>query len=175
MNNVPVSFNQSALSNSDFILRMFLFYIYRLHSSKQPAPPPPQKVRKCDSLDDEVKEEDAPPTLTATNHEDLLKQSREQSTEPQGLGFRKLDDLYSENDIGAGSQTKAVEDQKSSLVHSGERLLATFYGMLYTNDGAEKGWKLEVDDFIAVCCVQVHGNANKPFKIIAVEKCKRVS
>lgn len=126
-------------------------------------------------MDDEVKEEDAPPTLAATNREDLLKQSWELSTGPQGLGFRKLDDLNSENGIGAVSQIKAVEDRRSSFVHSGERLLATFYGMLYTYDGAEKEWKLEVDGFIPVCCVQVHGNANKPFKIIAVEKCKRVS
>ena len=146
--------------------------IYRLHSSKPPAPLPPQKLKKYDPVDAEI--QDVPPTFTVSNHRGLLKPSQEQTKEPQGLAFRKLDDQTSENDQGGGSQTKSIEN-KVSLAHTGETLLATFYGMLYTNDSAEKEWKLEVDGFIPVCFVQVHQNANKPFRIIAVEKTKRVS
>ena len=149
--------------------------IFRLHSSKPPAPPPPQKVRKCDPAEVEVQEEDGPRIFSVSNHRGLLKPSQEQTKEPQGLAVRKLDDQNLEHDLRGGSQTKPVEEQKVPLAHRGETLLATFYGMLYANDGAEKEWKLEVDGFIPVCFVQVHGNANKPFRIIAVEKSKRVS
>ena len=151
------------------------FIICRLHSSKPPAPPPPQKVRTGDSYGVEVEEEDSHRIVSLSNYKELLKQSQEQANEPQALAFRKLDDVNSARSVGASSQTKPAGDQKFSL-HNGEKLLATFYGMLYTNDAAEKEWKLEVEGFIPVCFVQVRGNAlNKPFKIIAVEKSRRVS
>ena len=154
---------------------MFFIIIHRLHSSKPPAPPPPQKVRTCDSYGVEVEEEDSRQTISLSNYKEFLKQSQEQANEPQGLAFRKLDDLNLARNHGASSQTKPAGDKKLSLVHNGEKMLATFYGMLYTNDVTEKEWKLEVEGFIPVCFVQVRGNANKPFKIIAVEKSRRVS
>ncbi|XP_078377063.1 LOW QUALITY PROTEIN: uncharacterized protein LOC144660326 [Oculina patagonica] len=141
----------------------------RVLSSKPRAPPPPQKVIKCDPVDAEIQEDDIPRTLSTAHRKALLKQSKDQAKEPQALVFRKLDDQ--EQVQGGASQSKNV---KVSLAHSGENLLATFYGMLYTNDGAEKDWKLEVDSFIPVCFVQVQGNANKPFRIIAVEKSRRI-
>ena len=159
---------------SDLILNL-CSVIHRLHSSKPPAPPPPQKVRTGDSNGVEVEEEDSHRIVSLSNYKELLKQSQEQANEPQALAFRKLDDVNSTRNVGASSQTKPAGDQKFSLVHNGEKLLATFYGMLYTNDAAEREWKLEVEGFIPVCFVQVRGNAlNKPFKIIAVEKSRRV-
>lgn len=150
-----------------------IFSIHRVLSSKQRAPPPPQKVIKCDPVDIEIQEDDIPKTLSTTHRKALLKQSRDQAKEPQTLVFRKLDDQ--DQDQGGGLKGKPTKEQKVSLAHTGEKLLATFYGMLYTNDGAEKEWKLEVDGFLPICFVQVQGNANKPFRIIAVEKSKRVS
>ena len=87
--------------------------------------------------------------------------------------FRKLGD--NDNDQGNGLKAKPGSDHKVSLAHAGEKLLAKFYGMLYTNDSTEKEWKLEVDGFLPICFVQVQGNANKPFRIVAIEKSKRVS
>ena len=156
------------LTYSKLVIDIF-FNKNRVFSSKQRAPPPPQKVTKCDPVDVEIQEDDIPRTLSTAHRKALLKQSKDQAKEPQALVFRKLDDQ--EQDQGGASQAKPG---KVSLAHSGENLLATFYGMLYTNDGAEKEWKLEVDGFIPVCFVQVQGNANKPFRIIAVEKSKRV-
>lgn len=124
---------------------------------------------KCDPVDVEIQEDDVPRTFSAAHRKALLKQSRDQAKEPQALVFRKLDDQDQD------SQAKAAEENKVPLAHAGEKLLATFYGMIYTNDGTEKEWRLEVDGFIPVCFVQVQGNANKPFRIIAVEKSKRVS
>ena len=141
-------------------------------SSKQRAPPPPQKVIKCDPVDVEIQEDDIPKTLSTTHRKALLKQSQDRAKEPQALVLRKLED--NDNDQGGGLKVKPVNDQKVSLAHAGEKLLATFYGMLYTNDSTEKEWKLEVDGFLPICFVQVQGNANKPFRIIAVEKSKRV-
>lgn len=142
-------------------------------SSKQRAPPPPQKAIKCDPVDVEIQEDDIPKTLSTTHRKALLKQSQDRAKEPQALVFRKLDDH--DSDQGGGLKAKPGSEQKVSLAHAGEKLLATFYGMLYTNDSAEKEWKLEVDGFLPICFVQVQGNANKPFRIIAVEKSKRVS
>lgn len=149
------------------------FSIHRVLSSKQRAPPPPQKVIKCDPVDTEIQEDDIPKTLSATHRKALLKQSRDHAKEPQALVFKKLDDQ--DHDQDSGLKVKPASEQKVSLAHDGENLLATFYGMLYTNDSAEKEWKLEVDGFLPICFVQVQGNANKPFRIIAVEKLKRVS
>ena len=138
-------------------------------SSKQRAPPPPQKVIKCDPADTEIQEDDIPKTLSTTHRKALLKQSQDQAKEPQALLFRRLDDQ------GSGLKAKPGSEQKVSLAYAGEKLLATFYGMLYTSDSAEKEWKLEVDGFIPICFVEVQGNAKKLFRIIAVEKSKRVS
>ena len=143
--------------------------IHRLHSSKPPPPPPTQKIRKVDSLDEEV-EEDAFPTFGVSSR------TKEQRNEPQGLGFRKLgENINLDHDSRSVVHANVVEDQKSSFAYSGETLLATFYAMLYTNVSTEKEWKLEVDGFIPVCFVQGHENPNKPFKIIAVENSRRVS
>lgn len=160
-------------TNLHVLLLITFFSIHRVLSSKQRAPPPPQKVIKCDPVDVEIQEDDIPKTLSTTHRKALLKQSRDQAKEPQTLVFRKLDDQ--DQDQGGGLKGKPTKEQKVSLAHTGEKLLATFYGMLYTNDGAEKEWKLEVDGFLPICFVQVQGNANKPFRIIAVEKSKRVS
>ena len=156
------------LFNRVVINVIYYYYLPRVLTSKQRAPPPPQKVLKCDPVDVEIQEDDIPRTFTASHRKALLKQSRDQAKEPQALMFKKLDDHEQH-------QTKATEEQKMSLTHAGEKLLATFYGMLYTNDGTEKDWKLELDGFIPICFVQVQGNANKPFRIIAVEKSRRVS
>ena len=121
----------------------------------------------------EIQEDDIPKTLSTTHHKALLKQSQDRAKEPQALVFRKLDDHS--NDQGGGLKAKPGNEQKVSFARAGEKLLATFYGMLYTNDSSEKEWKLEVDGFLPICFVQVQGNANKPFRIIAVEKSKRVS
>lgn len=160
-------------TNLHVLLLITFFSIHRVLSSKQRAPPPPQKVIKCDPVDVEIQEDDIPKTLSTTHRKALQKQSRDQAKEPQALVFRKLDDQ--DQDQGGGLKGKPTKEQKVSLAHTGEKLLATFYGMLYTNDGAEKEWKLEVDGFLPICFVQVQGNANKPFRIIAVEKSKRVS
>lgn len=160
-------------TNLHVLLLITFFSIHRVLSSKQRAPPPPQKVIKCDPVDIEIQEDDIPKTLSTTHRKALQKQSRDQAKEPQALVFRKLDDQ--DQDQGGGLKGKPTKEQKVSLAHTGEKLLATFYGMLYTNDGAEKEWKLEVDGFLPICFVQVQGNANKPFRIIAVEKSKRVS
>ncbi|XP_068715419.1 serine-rich adhesin for platelets-like isoform X2 [Montipora foliosa] len=139
-----------------------------LHSSKPPPPPPTQKIRKVDSLDEEV-EEDAFPTFGVSSR------TKEQRNEPQGLGFRKLgENINLDHDSRSVVHANVVEDQKSSFAYSGETLLATFYAMLYTNVSTEKEWKLEVDGFIPVCFVQGHENPNKPFKIIAVENSRRI-
>ena len=151
-----------------------IFTFCRHLSSKPPAPPPPQKIRKCDPVEDKIHEDAVPQPFSVLNGRGLLKPAQEQTNEPQGLVFRKLDGQTLEHDPRGDLQAKP-EVQKGSLAHSGETLLATFYGMLYTNDGAEKEWRLEVDGFIPVCFVQDHGNANKPFRIIAVEKSRRVS
>lgn len=160
-------------TNLHVLLLITFFSIHRVLSSKQRAPPPPQKVIKCDPVDVEIQEDDIPKTLSTTHRKALQKQSQDQAKEPQALVFRKLDDQ--DQDQGGGLKGKPTKEQKVSLAHTGEKLLATFYGMLYTNDGAEKEWKLEVDGFLPICFVQVQGNANKPFRIIAVEKSKRVS
>ena len=160
-------------SSSSNKLTLLLIPIHRVLSSKQRAPPPPQKVLKCDPVDVEIQEDDISKTLSAMHRKALLKQSQDQAKEPQALVFRKLDDH--DHDPGSGLKAKPGSDQKVSLAHAGENLLATFYGMLYTNDSTEKEWKLEVDGFLPICFVQVQGNANKPFRIIAVEKSKRVS
>lgn len=160
-------------TNLHVLLLITFFSIHRVLSSKQRAPPPPQKVIKCDPVDIEIQEDDIPKTLSTTHRKALQKQSQDQAKEPQALVFRKLDDQ--DQDQGGGLKGKPTKEQKVSLAHTGEKLLATFYGMLYTNDGAEKEWKLEVDGFLPICFVQVQGNANKPFRIIAVEKSKRVS
>lgn len=150
---------------------LFELVIFRL---KPPAPPPPQKVKKCDTLD--VKIRDVPSIFSVSSGKGLIKPPQEQAKDPLGLAFRKLDDkTQSENGEGGRSQTKTDDENKVPLTHSGEKLLAKFYAMFYSNDGAENEWKLEVDGFIPVCFVQVYGNANKPFRIIAVEKMKRVS
>jgi len=140
----------------------------RLQTSKPQAPPPPQKFRKVDSFD--VEEENTAPTFAASMPK------KEYGNEPQGLAFRKLGaDIDMEQDCDNEVPRKAVEDQKlRPFAHNGETLLATFYGMLYTNDCTEKEWKLEIDGFIPICFVQVHGNPNKPFKIIAVENSRRI-
>ncbi|PFX19373.1 Protein cordon-bleu, partial [Stylophora pistillata] len=140
---------------------------FRVPTSKQRAPLPPQKVLKCNPEELEIHKDDIPQSYSASHRKALLKQSRDQAKEPQALMFRKLDGQKEE-------QTKTVEEQKMSLSHAGENLLATFYGMLYTNDSTERDWKLEVDGFIPICFVQVQGNANKPFQIIAVEKSRRI-
>ena len=163
-------FKQLYCTGTTLLINLLYFSQHRVLSSKPRAPPPPQKVIKSDPVDVEIQEDDIPRTLSTAHRKALIKQSKDQAKEPQPLVFRKLDDQ--EQDQGAASQAKLV---KVALAHSGEKLLATFYGMLYTNDGAEKEWKLEVDGFIPVCFVQVQGNANKPFRIIAVEKSKRVS
>lgn len=118
-------------------------------------------------------QDDISKTFSATHRKALLKQSQDRAKEPQALVFRKLDDH--DNNQGSGLKAKPGSEQKVLLAHAGEKLLATFYGMLYTNDSTEKEWKLEVDGFLPICFVQVQGNANKPFRIIAVEKSKRVS
>lgn len=131
-------------------------------------------MKKCDPLDVEI--QDVPSIFSVSSRKGLIKPPQEQTKDPLGLAFRKLDDqTQSENGEGGRSQTKTDDENKVPLTHNGEKLLAKFYAMFYTNDGTEKEWKLEVDGFIPVCFVQVYGNANKPFRIIAVEKTKRVS
>lgn len=161
--------NVAKMASNFNVFTRYFSDIRRLQTSKPQAPPPPQKFRKVDSF--HIEEEDAVPTLAASR----LK--KEHGNEPQGLVFRKLGaDIDLEQDCGNEVPRKVVEDQKlRPFVHNGETLLATFYGMLYTNDCTEKEWKLEIDGFIPICFVQVHGNPNKPFKIIAVENSRRVS
>lgn len=161
--------NMEKMASRFNILTRYFSDIRRLQTSKPQAPPPPQKFRKVDSFD--VEEENTAPTFAASMPK------KEHGNEPQGLAFRKLGaDTDMEQDCGNEVPRKAVEDQKlRPFAHNGETLLATFYGMLYTNDCTEKEWKLEIDGFIPICFLQVHGNPNKPFKIIAVENSRRVS
>lgn len=140
----------------------------RLLTSKQKAPLPPPKVLKCDPEEVEILKDDIHHSYSASQGKTLLKQSHNQAKEPQAVLFKKIDGQEQE-------QSKTVEEQKVLLSHAGDKLLATFYGMLYTKDSTERDWKLEVDGFIPICFVQVQGNANKPFRIIAVEKSSRVS
>ena len=86
--------------------------------------------------------------------------------------FRKLEDGGDYGGSKVQMHPLTSEEQKPSLSHSGEKVLATFYGMLYTKDGSEKEWNLKVDGFIPVFFVE---NANKQFLIIAVDGSKRVS
>ena len=69
----------------------------------------------------------------------------------------------------------ANEGETVPLARAGETILETFYGMLYICEDETKEWKLSADGFIPLCFIQERGNANKPFKVIAVHGSTRVS
>ena len=151
------------------------FVGYRLRSSKAPAPLPP--VMRYNPDESELQQRDVPTSYSASNRRALLKQSKQNLQEPQVLKWKRIENGAETSDATpmGGTNVPAGGDEKSSFAGASERQLARFYAMFYTKEGTDKEWKLLVDEFIPVCFIQVLGDANRPFKIIAVLNSKRVS
>jgi hypothetical protein len=124
----------------------------------------------------EYRGDEAPGSFGDNHRKAIVKKSRE-SNEPQALTFRPLEERVDpEKGIMSTVPVKSYNDEeKVSLARAGETILETFYGMFYACDDETKEWKLSVDGFIPLCFIQERGNANKPFKIIAVGGTLRVS
>ena len=133
---------------------------------------------KYNPVDSEIQESDIPSGYSSSNRRALLKQSKENLQEPQVLKWRRIDDGIEEkktNPSSYGGLALAGANEKSSFARTNERILATFYVMFYTKEETDEGWQLLAEEFIPVCFIHVLGDANNPFKIIAVHDLKRVS
>lgn len=122
----------------------------------------------------EIRGDEAPGSFVDNHRKALAKKSRE-SSEPQALVLRHLEERVVPEKGLVNVPVKSYDEEKVSLARAGETILETFYGMFYACDDETKEWKLAVDGFIPLCFVQERGNANKPFKIIAVSGTARVS
>ncbi|XP_031564661.1 titin-like isoform X2 [Actinia tenebrosa] len=136
-------------------------------SHRTAAPKAPPKVLKYDPIDMEIRGEEAPGSFGDIHRKALAKKSRD-SNEPQALVLRHLEERVDPEKGLVNVPVKSYDEEKVSLARAGETILETFYGMFYACDDETKEWKLAVDGFIPLCFIQERGNANKPFKIIAV-------